>query len=149
MNNIVVVTSDNPGDLPGMISRAAGSGEDSIPWKNVITFTGDSAVKDKFFMQRYNSLDTEKESFLVGVDESGVGDDKYLRIVEMICMALDQAFQNRMINHPRINVRTLRAEGNSLWSGRRIYIYVPEPELIDINEIPYVYKAQSKVLQSA
>jgi hypothetical protein len=64
-------------------------------------------------------------------------------------MAFDQAFQGRVIKHPRIQVRSLDVTGTDARLDRKVFIYVPEPELIDINEIPSVYKAQNTVLQSA
>jgi hypothetical protein len=149
MDNIVLITSDEANALPGMIAKVAGEGAAKVPWKNVITFTGDSTLRDAAFMKLYNNRDAARESFLVGVDESRVGDDRYLRLVEMICMAFDQAFQGRVIKHPRIQVRSLDVTGTDARLDRKVFIYVPEPELIDINEIPSVYKAQNTVLQSA
>jgi len=146
--NVMVVTGDDI-ELGNTVSGILE--EESIPWENVITMVDFDMLQDDLFWDIYNEQDAKNDSFVVGINATDLADDTYIRILEMIGMAMHQSFESKIYYHPRIGLNRYdpATDGEGPNSGRVFYIYSPHAEKIDITEARRIYNAQRKVLTNA
>ncbi len=127
LNNITLVISDTPGGLAAKIEKD----RETISWKDVITFvnydalvnsTGDPGV----FWKTYNSSDTDKMSHVIGIDNSNLSSDTYVRLLEMISMAYEHSFNiwESPLRHPHIEVLITKTKEHPILS-RKYIIFTP------------------------
>jgi len=113
--------------------------EERAPLQNVIVLASQDTLKNKEFdpIRATGDNDTDK-AFLAGVDASGLKGDSYIRLLEMLTMAVRMALGQRSISgHPEIEVTIENA---------RTVIFFPKAEPLDYNNIKKIYDAQRKLL---
>jgi hypothetical protein len=154
LSNIELVMSDDPFALASDIKTR----KKDIPWENVITFVDRSfleteADKPALFWEIYKLYDTGNKSHIIGIDNSNLSEDTYIRLLEMVSMAYEHAFDiwGSPLRHPHIEVVISKTKAHpvDLSDIRKYIIFIPDSEKINIDHIPAVYEAQIRVLTSA
>lgn len=138
---IKIVTSDSKNlseDLKGAISK------ENIPYKNVVILASQSTVEDGglSWIKAINDTD-EASAFLVGVNPMKLRDDSYIRLLEMLTMALRMS-QGEMplSSHSKIEV---------FMKNARLFTFIPMPEAtpLDIETIKMLYRSQTEPIAAA
>jgi hypothetical protein len=115
--------------------------EEGIKLKDILIFAGKSTVETEE-MKKIISLsgDEENKMFIVAVDPEKINNFSYIRLIEMLNMALRAFTGNRFLtDHPAINI---------IRKNRRYYVFVPSAERIDLGMIKKLYDGQSRLLSS-
>ena len=116
--------------------------KERIPLTNVVVLAGRDTIEREEFapIRARNDGDTDK-AFLVGVDARDLTRDSYIRLMEMLTMALRMAFGRvPLSDHPAIEVNKLNS---------RLVIFIPKAEPLDLYGIKKLYDSQKTVLAAA
>jgi hypothetical protein len=110
-------------------------------WKNVIILAGDKTLKTDGFQRLLSGSADDNKPFVAGIAAKDLKDDSYIRLVEMLTMAV------RMARDPELIA-------SSAWVGvdkqnNRYVIFIPRAEAIALEKLQEIYKAQAKVLSAA
>lgn len=121
---------------------------DGVPLKNVVVLASeDTIARDEFApIRAKDNSDTDK-AFFVGVDASELKDDSYIRLMEILTMAVRMALGQEPISdirdHPWIkmppeNIKNIRT-----------VIFTLRAEKIDFRDLVKIYDAQKQILCDA
>ncbi|MEA3489997.1 MAG: hypothetical protein U9R44_06650 [Candidatus Omnitrophota bacterium] len=113
--------------------------EEKTPLKNIIVLADKKTIIRKEFapIRARDDSDTDK-AFIVGVDAEKLTDDSYIRLMEMLTMAVRMALGLKPLsNHPNIGIGRVNS---------RLYIFMPKAEPVDLETIKALYNTQRRVL---
>ncbi|MEA3490000.1 MAG: hypothetical protein U9R44_06665 [Candidatus Omnitrophota bacterium] len=116
--------------------------EERTPLKNIIVLADKKTIVRKEFapIRARNDNDTDK-AFIVGVDAEKLTDDSYIRLMEMLTMAVRMSLGLKPLsNHPEIEIGRVNS---------RLYIFMPKAEPVDLETIKALYNTQRRVLTAA
>ena len=137
LENIIVVRGKGAGLASTILKRAQETG---TPLSNVVVLGSETTVQsDEFFELR--STDTEKKAFLAGVNPKNLTENSYIRVLEMLTLAVKLAFgEIDSVLDPQIAASKL---------GPRLWIFIPEAEPFDFKELKQRYDNQFQALVAA
>jgi len=115
---------------------------DKVPLKNVIVLGSQDTINRKEFDAIRATSDTDiDKAFMAAIDGAGLTGDSYIRLLEMITMAVRMAFNQKPIsNHPAIEVIT---------KNPRLVVFIPRAEPMDFDAIKRIYDSQVTILAAA
>ncbi|MFC1480429.1 hypothetical protein ACFL5Y_03165 [Candidatus Omnitrophota bacterium] len=139
----IKVVRGSADELAGKLNDAIEA--EGVQLKNVVVLAGKDTIKRKEFapIRAKDNSDTDK-AFFVGVDASELKEDSYIRLMEMLTMAMRMAFGQRPIfEHPRIkmppeNIKNIRT-----------VIFTLKAEKIKLGDLVKIYDAQKDILSDA
>ena len=111
--------------------------------ENVVVLASESTINlDEFSSIRASDDRDKKKAFMAGVNPGNLTGDSYIRIMEMISMAMRMAaWQDPLSSHSsKIELE---------FKNNRIVTFIPKIEPIDIMGLKRIYEAQLRILQAA
>lgn len=85
----------------------------------------------------------QKTASFVGVNTMTLDDESYLRITQMLAMAMGMAFEDEMIaSQPGVEVQRMFEDNN------KILVFIPKIVPVDINSMKEIYKSQRSIIES-
>ena len=136
----VEVVRGSPDELAAKLNAVIE--RDNVPLKNVIVLGSMLTIaRSEFEAIRATSETDTNKAFMVGVDTQELTGDSYVRLLEMITMAVRMAFDQKPISdHPAIEVITMNP---------RLVVFIPRAEPMDLDAIKRIYDSQAKILSAA
>ena len=120
--------------------------EEKAPLKNVVILADQKTLTQEEYFKKMLEMDNSQEDrpFLAGVNASELEEDSYVRLLEMITMAVRMAFdQDPMSDHAEIRVSPFN-EINS-----RAVIFTPEAEPLNLQHLKEIYDIQRRIATRA
>ena len=118
--------------------------ESGLEPEDMIVMASASNVKKHHFDNlKVQEKFEEHSPLIIGVDNANLSDDSYVRLMEMITMAMRMAYgQTAISEHPNIKKQAI---------GDRTFIFIPIPPAkpLGYNEIKDLYEKQLKILRAA
>ncbi|MBU1967558.1 MAG: hypothetical protein ABIA77_00895 [Candidatus Omnitrophota bacterium] len=116
--------------------------DEGIPLKNVVVIAGrDTLMRGEFDSIRARHDGDTDRAFCVGVNPSQLTGDSYIRLMEMLTMAVRMSFGKKPLSdHPKIEVNPV---------NDRLYIFIPQADPVDLEIIKILYDAQQTILHNA
>ncbi|MCK4852124.1 MAG: hypothetical protein KAS86_03320, partial [Candidatus Omnitrophica bacterium] len=113
-----------------------------IPVKNIVVLADRKTVeKQEFALIRAEDDSDPDKAFIVGVDAGELTDNTYVRLLEMLTLALRLASSQKLFsNHSGIKLKKMNS---------RYYIFTPKAEPFDIEIMKELYSAQKRILSAA
>ena len=137
LENIIVLRGKGASLASTIMKRAEETG---TPLSNVVVLGSETTVQsDEFAGLR--STDTEQRAFLAGVNPKNLTENSYIRVLEMLTLAVKLAFgEIDSVPDPKISASKL---------GPRLWIFIPEAEPFDFKELKQIYDNQLQALVAA
>ncbi len=86
-----------------------------------------------------------KKAFFVGVEDAALTDDSYIRITQMLRMAMGIAFnEEQVISQPGVEVEYMFGSDNE-----KMLIFVPKIVPVNLDNITTIYESQRSIIESA
>jgi hypothetical protein len=137
LENIIILRGKGTSLASTIMKRAEETG---TPLSNVVVLGSETTVQsDEFAGLR--STDTEQRAFLAGVNPKNLTENSYIRVLEMLTLAVKLAFgEIDSVPDPKISASKL---------GPRLWIFIPEAEPFDFKELKQIYDSQLQALVAA
>ncbi|MDD4956949.1 MAG: hypothetical protein PHQ61_04800 [Candidatus Omnitrophica bacterium] len=142
MRNIVVRRRKDAASL----ARALGEEVDKrgTPISNMIILAGENAIEHES-LNMFRGNEVEKGAFFAGIQlPEDFGDNSYVRLVEMLEIAVNLAFGETVPEGTHPHIRFIRDER----SGYRKYVFIPEATPLDINILSELYDIQREEIST-
>ena len=116
--------------------------EENAPLQNVIVLASQGTLEKEEFdpIRAKHDNDTNK-AFLAGVDAGSLRGDSYIRLLEMVTMAVRMANGQRPVSEHH-NIEVIR-------KNSRTFIFIPRAEPLDYDHLKKIYDSQMKILAAA
>jgi len=116
--------------------------EGKVPLKNVVVLANEETLASDDYFKAMMEMDaSEEKPFLAGVNAKDLGEDSYIRLLEMISMAMRMAFGQRTISdHSAVEVRHL---------NDRYVIFTPKADPVNFERLKEIYDIQRDILTKA
>ena len=146
---LVQALSDIGGKTPFTVVHGAGADlaakinsaceKEGAPLGNVVVLAAKETIRKKEFAAIRAKDDNDKDkAFVVGVDPGALSDTSYIRLLEMLTLAVRLSFGLKPLSwHPEITVGRVNS---------RLYIFIPKPSPVDFESVKRIYTTQRKTL---
>jgi hypothetical protein len=138
LDNIIIIR--DAGDaLASAIERERVNSD--IGMKNIVVLASEKTLSSGAF-DGLRSTETDERAFFAGIDPANISDLSYIRLMEMLDIAMRLAFKDTiaLTGHPDIIVQSI---------GARLIRLIPKAEPKSYEELKGVYEAQRKALEAA
>jgi hypothetical protein len=137
LNNVIIISGRGETLADEISGRAA---KTATPLNNVVVIGNSRDVVDGHF-DGLVSDDPGQSAFIAGVDPGNITENSFIDVTGMIKAAVDLAFGEKdRVDTPGIRTRSLRD---------RIWIFMPEAEPYDLDQLKRFYESQRQALVAA
>jgi hypothetical protein len=130
-DSVTLIRREDHEDLLAELGDLCDKGE--FDMSNVILLTERKTLEEYSFWDRIKGLDPERKAFIAGIDPRNIGDRTYIRIVDMIRIALLRNFGDKRALYGNIDI--------VFSEDKNCYILIPNAEKVDLEAVKEVYQA--------
>lgn len=152
VQEVIKATENLKAKAPVVIVRGSGKSlarelekavhDEGVSLKNVVVLASSETLSNDYFesIRAEDDADLNK-AFLAEIDASNLSGDSYVRILEMMTMAVRLAFGQRAAGyHPDIEINYI---------NNRTVVFIPRAEPVDYEDLKQIYRNQRKILLAA
>jgi hypothetical protein len=140
----IEVVRSSAGDLAGALSQKISEEEKrgiarEKVLSNVVVLAGEETIENNKFLKEIKG-----KAFMAGVDASKLEGETFVRLIEMITMAVRSALDQDLIyRHSNIEIK-YPDEGD-----KRTVIFIPRAEKVKAETLQSIYDIQKKILAAS